>query len=301
MTERTRIGWIGTGVMGFFMAGHLLAAGYPLTVHNRTREKAEALLAKGAQWASSPQALAEKSDIVFSMLGYPHDVEEVYLNRDGILSGLAPGGIACDMTTSSPALAERIALLASQKACTAFDAPVTGGDVGARQASLSIFVGGDDGRAYARLLPLLQKMGQKILLCGPAGSGQKAKLANQTAIAGVMFSLCESLLFAQESGLDVARWMELVRVGSGGSLAMNSLGLRILKNDFEPGFFIKHFVKDLGLCLEECRRMNLVLPCTGLAEELYRIMQAKGHGNRGTQFLIECLAELSGREWRKHS
>lgn len=297
MSQELRIGWIGTGVMGLAMAGHLLDAGYALTVYNRTRAKAEPLLAKGALWADSPRAVAESSDAVFSIVGYPVDVEEVLLGDKGALHGLTKGGILCDMSTSSPALAERIAAAAQQVGCDALDAPVTGGDVGAREARLSIFVGGTVA-SYDRLAPCFQKMGTKILHCGGPGFGQKAKLANQVAIAGVMFSTCESLLFAQEAKLDVAQWMELVVAGAAGSAAMNTLGRRMLKKDFDPGFFIDHFIKDLGLCLEECRRMGLVLPGITLADGLYRTMQAKGHGKQGTQALIAALAEMSAKQWR---
>ncbi|SDF38166.1 NAD(P)-dependent oxidoreductase [Desulfovibrio legallii] len=297
MAEKLRIGWIGTGVMGLYMAGHLQDLGLPLTVYNRTKAKADPLLAKGAQWADTPRAVAEASDVVFTMVSYPRDVEQVILGETGVLPGLAKGGVVCDMSTSSPVLAERIAAEALKKGCLGMDAPVTGGDVGAREGTLSIFVGGDKG-GYERLLPCFEAMGKKILLCGPAGMGQRAKLANQIAIAGVMFSICESFLFAQQAGLDVPQWKELVAVGSGGSLAMNNLGNRILKGDYAPGFFIDHFIKDLGLCLEECRRMKLVLPGTAAADEVYRIMQAKGQGSKGTQALIECLADISGKTWK---
>ena len=299
MAEKLRIGWIGTGVMGSSMAGHLLAAGWPLTVYSRTKAKADSLLAQGAQWAESPLAVAAASDIVFSIVGFPKDVEEVMLGENGALHGLTKGGIVCDMTTSSPALAQRIAEAAAAQGCAALDAPVTGGDVGAREARLSIFVGGDKA-AFERVEPCFSKMGQRLMHCGPAGSGQKAKLANQVAVAGVMFSVCESLLFAQEAGLDVAQWLELVVPGAAGSTAMGTPGRRLLKTDYAPGFFIDHFIKDLGLCLEECRRMRLVLPGVTLAEEFYRMMQAQGHGRLGTQALIQCLATLSGKEWHKH-
>jgi len=230
------------------------------------------------------------------MVSYPRDVESVILGETGVLPGLAKGGVVCDMSTSSPVLAERIAAEALKKGCLSMDAPVTGGDVGAREGTLCIFVGGDK-QGYQRLLPCLEAMGKKVLHCGPAGMGQRAKLANQIAIAGVMFSICESFLFAQQAGLDVPQWKELVAAGSGGSLAMNNLGDRILKGDFAPGFFIDHFIKDLGLCLEECRRMKLVLPGTAAAEQVYRIMQAKGQGSKGTQALIQGLADISGATW----
>ncbi len=300
MADKMRIGWIGTGVMGLSMAGHLQSAGYPLTVYNRTRAKAEPLLAKGAQWADTPREVAAKSDAVFTIVGFPRDVESVILGENGVLQGLASGGLVCDMSTSSPVLAERIAVTALQQGCVSLDAPVTGGDIGARNATLSIFVGGEK-EGYEKLEPCLNTMGKNILHCGAAGFGQKAKLANQVAVAGVMFSVCESCFFAQESGLDVAKWLELVVQGAAGSRAMDTLGRRILKNDFDPGFFVNHFIKDLGLCLDECRRMQIVLPGIGLAEQLYRSMQARGQGDLGTQALIDCLATLSGKQWRSHS
>ena len=300
MADKMRIGWIGTGVMGLSMAGHLQAAGYPLTVYNRTRAKAEPLLAKGAQWADTPREVAAKSDVVFTIVSYPRDVESVILGENGVLQGLASGGLVCDMSTSSPVLAERIAVTALQQGCVSLDAPVTGGDIGARNGTLSIFVGGDK-EGYEKLEPCFNTMGKNILHCGAAGFGQKAKLANQVAIAGVMFSVCESCFFAQEAGLDVAKWLELVVQGAAGSKAMDTLGRRILKSDFAPGFFINHFIKDLGLCLDECRRMQIVLPGIGLAEQLYRSMQARGQGDLGTQALIDCLATLSGKQWRSHS
>lgn len=298
MSEKMRAGWIGTGVMGHSMAGHLLEAGYPLTVYSRTKEKAEGLIDNGAAWADSPKEVAMASDIVFTMVSYPQDVEKVILDDGGVLKGLRKGGIVCDMTTSSPELAARIAASAKNIGCFGLDAPVTGGDTGAQNATLSIFVGGDK-EAAERAMPCFEAMGKKILFCGDAGQGQQAKLANQIAVAGAMFGTCESMLYAQEAGIDVAAWIELVAVGAGGSVAMSNLGKRILGNDFQPGFFIDHFVKDLGLCLQECRAMCLVLPCATLADEFYRMIQAQGNGKLGTQDLINCLAKLSGKKWGK--
>ena len=292
-----RIGWIGTGVMGKSMASHLQKAGYPLTIFTRTKTKAQELLQNGAAWADSPKAEAEQSDVVFSIVGYPKDVENVLLGDNGALQGLSRGGILCDMTTSSPALAERIARAAEDKGCQALDCPVTGGDIGAREARLTIFVGGTE-KTLASIRPALDCLGKTIMYCGGPGMGQKAKLANQIAIAGVMFSTCESLLFAQRAGLDVSQWLEGVVKGAAGSVAMNTLGRRVLAGDVAPGFFIKHFVKDLGLCLEECRRMNLVLPGTTAADQLYRLLMTEGFGDKGTQFLTEGLAKLNGVTWQ---
>jgi len=297
MKEKARIGWIGTGVMGASMAGHLLKGGYPVSVYTRTRRKAEALLDAGAQWLDSPQEVARVSDIVFTIVGYPHDVEEAILGAKGVLSGLAPNGIVCDMTTSSPALAEHIAQLAEAQGCAALDAPVTGGDVGARDATLSILVGGDVA-AFERVKPCFELMGRSITHFGKPGMGQQAKLANQTAIAGLMFSVCESLLYAHEAGLDARVWLEAVSGGAAGSTALKNLAPRILDGNFAPGFYSAHFLKDLELCVTECRRMRLVLPGLGLAEQLYRLMAANGRGQDGTQALILALAALSGREWK---
>ncbi|MDR0238780.1 MAG: NAD(P)-dependent oxidoreductase, partial [Deltaproteobacteria bacterium] len=223
MPETTRIGWIGTGIMGASMAGHLLKNGYPVSVYNRTRQRAQALLDAGAHWLDSPQDVARNSDIVFTIVGYPHDVEEAVLGEKGVLSGLAAGGIVCDMTTSSPALAERIAQLAEAKGCTALDAPVTGGDMGARNATLAILVGGDTA-AFEQLKPCFALMGKRITHFGKPGMGQQAKLANQIAVAGLMFSVCESLLYAHEAGLDARVWLETASSGAAGSTALTNYG-----------------------------------------------------------------------------
>ncbi len=291
-----KIGWVGTGIMGLAMATHLRNAGHELTVYSRTKEKSASLLDIGAQWASSPKEVAEKSDIVFSIVGYPQDVEEVTLGEKGILQGLKPGGIVCDMTTSCPALAERIAVAAENEGCFAADAPVTGGDVGAKNATLSIFVG-THAQAFSTLAPCLEKMGKTVLHCGPAGMGQKAKLANQIAVAGATISVCESLLFARECGLDIEQWRQAVVLGGGGSVAMNTLGKRLVDKDLSPGFFIEHFCKDLALCLEECKRMHITLPGLILAEQAYTVLKNQGYGREGSQALIQGLATLSNKSW----
>lgn len=291
-----RLGFVGLGVMGSAMAKHLLDAGYPLTVYNRTQSKASELLDAGAAWADSPREVALEADLVFSMVGYPKDVEEVTLGENGILKGLRKGGVMCDMTTSSPQLAKKIAQSAKLVGCFSLDAPVTGGDIGAKNATLSIFVGGDK-ESYERVLPYLEHMGKNFMYCGGPGQGQQAKLANQIAVAGVMFSVCEALLYAREADLDLEKWLELVVPGAAGSVAMNTLGRRILNNDFEPGFYVEHFVKDLGLCLEECRQMGLVLPGATLADQFYRTMLYNGNGKKGTQLLIDAIANLSGKKW----
>ncbi len=291
-----KIGWIGTGIMGISMATHLRNAGHELTVYSRTKQKAQSLLDLGATWANTPREVAENSDIVFSIVGFPKDVEEVILGENGVLQGLKPGGIVCDMTTSCPTLAQRISREAMTKGCYGVDAPVTGGDVGAKNATLSIFVGAFSD-TFTDILPCLEKMGKTVVHCGEAGMGQKAKLANQIAVAGVMFSVCESLLFAKECGLDVEQWRQTVVAGAAGSTAMNVLGKRIVDNDFAPGFFIEHFCKDLRLCIEQCRQMGLTLPGLTLAEQAYNILSENGYAKDGTQVLIKGLAHLSNKKW----
>lgn len=294
--DKPRIGWIGTGVMGSSMAGHLLDAGYTVSVFNRTASRAQPLVDRGARLCTSPREVGSCSDVVFSIVGYPSDVESVLAGENGVLAGMAAGGLICDMTTSSPSLAVELAARAQEKDIISLDAPVTGGDVGARKASLSIFVGGD-AEGFERVLPMLQVMGQKIMHCGGPGMGQQAKMANQVAVAGLMFSVCESLIYAVRAGLDVRKWHELVSVGAAGSVPMQTLAPRMMDGDFEPGFFIDHFVKDLGLVLEECRRMHIVLPGTTLADSFYRSMQGQGFGKKGTQALIQALCAFSGTTW----
>lgn len=295
--QKPALGWIGTGVMGMSMAGHLLQAGYPLTIYSRTKAKAQPLLDAGAKWADSPKAVGAASSIVFSIVGFPADVEEVLLGANGALAGMAKGGIICDMTTSSPILAARIAEEAAAKGCMGVDAPVTGGDVGAKAATLSILVGGEKA-AFTQLKPCLDCMGKCVVHCGPAGFGQKAKLANQVAVAGVMLSVCESLLFAQEAGLNVREWLETVIPGAAGSTAMTVLGRRAMDGNFEPGFFVEHFLKDLALCLDECRSMNLVLPGLVAAENAYRLLVSHGYGKKGTQVLVKGMAQINATEWK---
>ncbi len=285
-----KLAWIGTGIMGCAMAGHLRKAGHEIAIYTRTKEKAAPLLDMGATWAASPLEAASQADIVFSIVGFPSDVEEVMLGEHGALNGLKAGGILCDMTTSCPNLAQRIATKAAEKQCHSLDAPVTGGDIGAKNATLSIFVGGDE-NAFNKVLPCFEAMGKRIVHCGGAGFGQKAKLGNQVAIAGVMFSVCESIIFAQEAGLDVNLWLETVGVGAAGSTAMTNLGPRIVDNNFAPGFFVEHFLKDLKLCIEQCQAMNLNLPGLTLAEKTYTTLVEKGYGKDGTQVLAKLLSE----------
>ncbi len=232
------IGWIGIGVMGVSMAGHLQRAGHSLKVFSRTKAKAEGLLARGAIWAETPRAVAESSDVTFTMVGYPRDVEEIYLGADGILAGIPSGSIAVDATTSSPSLARRVAQAAAERGAAALDAPVSGGDIGARNATLSIMVGGDE-TAFHRVKPLFEQIGRTIVLQGPAGSGQHTKMVNQILLAGTMVSLAEGLLYARSTGLNPDRVLESVGGGAAASWSLQNLLPRILKGDLEPGLLCR--------------------------------------------------------------
>ncbi|MDR2170358.1 MAG: NAD(P)-dependent oxidoreductase [Planctomycetaceae bacterium] len=292
ITKSTRIGWVGVGIMGRSMAGHILGAGYPLFVYNRTRSKASELLDGGAVWCESPREVALRSELVFTMVGYPSDVEETILGDNGIIVTLNQGGIIVDMTTSSPALARKIESIARSRGIFAIDAPVSGGDTGAKNATLSIMIGGDKQVADS-LTPLWNLMGKTIVYHGEAGAGQYAKTVNQILIAGNMIGLCEALLFAYRSGLDLERVLQSVSTGAAGSWSLSNLAPRVIRGDFEPGFFVEHFVKDIGIALEEARRMNLSLPGLALVEQFYTAAKAKGYGKNGTQVLLRVLAELN--------
>lgn len=295
--ERTRIGWIGTGVMGASMCGHLLDAGYAVTVFNRTRQRAEALLGRGAVWAGSPREVARGADVVFAMVGFPADVREVILGPEGVLAGAAPGSIVVDMTTSEPSLAVEIAAAAGAREVMSVDAPVSGGDVGAREARLSIMVGGDEAAAAA-LAPCFQVMGKTIVHQGGPGAGQHTKMVNQILIATNMIGVCEALLYGYRAGLDLRTVLASVGSGAAGSWSLANLGPRIIENRFEPGFFVEHFIKDMGIALAEAQRMGLALPGLALAQQLYVALAAQGHGRDGTHALELALARLSGVDWR---
>jgi 3-hydroxyisobutyrate dehydrogenase len=288
----TRIGWIGTGVMGASMCGHLLTAGYRVTVHSRTMPKAQPLLDRGAQWAESPRTVAAKSDVLFTMVGFPQDVRQVYFGADGVLSGSRAGTILIDMTTTQPSLSREIAAAASAKSLSAIDAPVSGGDVGAKNAALSIMIGGDTTSAQA-VIPLFELLGKKIVHQGGPGAGQQAKLCNQIVIAGTMVGVCESLLYGYKAGLDLNRMLDSIRGGAAACWTLDNLAPRILQRNFDPGFFVEHFIKDMGLALEEAKRTGLVLPGLTLAHQLYQTVQTLGHGRSGTHALILALEELS--------
>ncbi len=292
----TKIGWIGTGVMGSSMCGHLIAAGYPATVFNRTREKMAGLLDLGATAATSPREVAEASDVVFTIVGYPADVRAVTLGPAGTLEGSKAGTVLVDMTTSEPALAVEIAEAARAKGVDSVDAPVSGGDVGAREARLSIMIGGDPG-VVGSLRPLFEAMGKTIVHQGPAGSGQHAKMVNQILIASGMIGVCEALLYGKKAGLDLTTVLQSVGSGAAGSWSLNNLGPRVIAGNFDPGFYVEHFLKDMGIALAESRRMKLALPGLALAEQLYRAVEAQGHGRKGTHALMLALSELSAVEW----
>ncbi len=287
-----RIGWIGAGVMGSSMCGHLLTAGYRVTVHSRTRSKAQPLLDRGAQWAESPRAVAAESDVLFTMVGFPQDVRTVYFSETGILPGAQLGSVLVDMTTTDPALSCEIAERATAKGLSAIDAPVSGGDVGARNATLSIMVGGDRKTVQAAM-PLFELLGKKIVHQGGPGTGQQAKLCNQIVIAGTMVGVCESMLYGYKAGLDLNRMLDSIRGGAAACWTLDNLAPRILQRNFDPGFFVEHFIKDMGLALEESKRMGLVLPGLTLVHQLYQTVQTLGHGRSGTHALMLALEELA--------
>lgn len=285
MTDKQRIGFIGLGIMGQSMAGHLLAAGHPLTVYNRSRAKAAGLLAQGAHWCETPSDVAARSDVVVTMVGLPSDVEHVWLGTDGVLAG-ARNAVLIDMTTSSPALAQRLAAEAARRGCEALDAPVSGGDLGAREAKLSIMVGGSRA-GFEAALPVLQLMGTNIVHQGGPGAGQHTKMCNQVVIASTIMGVCEGLAYARAAGLDLPTVLKSIGAGAAGGFQLNVLGQKIINGDFAPGFFIEHFLKDLGIALGEAQRMQLELPGLALAERLYRALADRGLARAGTQALAQ--------------
>ncbi len=295
--ETTSVGWIGTGVMGTSMCGHLQSAGYPMTVHTRTRRKAGALEAAGATWAETPAAVAAASDVTFAIVGFPADVREVFLGGQGAVSGAAAGSVLVDMTTSEPSLAIEIHEAAAARGVGSIDAPVSGGDVGARNGTLSIMVGGRHADV-ARVRPLFEVMGSTIIHLGGSGAGQHTKMMNQILIATGMIGVSEALLYAQQAGLDLEKALAAVSGGAAGSWSLSNYGPRMLKGDFAPGFFVDHFVKDMGIALSEAKAMQLSVPGLALAHQLYVALQAQGRGDNGTQALLLALAELSGVEWQ---
>ncbi|HOI94855.1 MAG TPA: NAD(P)-dependent oxidoreductase [Syntrophobacter fumaroxidans] len=289
----TRIGWIGTGVMGLSMCGHVMRKGYATSVYNRTRGKAAPLVDRGAGWADSPRQVAEQSDVVFTMLGFPQDVREVYFGRNGLLQAARPGMVLVDMTTTGPSLAGEIHRTAGERGAFAVDAPVSGGDVGARNAALSIMLGGDR-EVVDAIRPILEAMGKNLVYLGPAGSGQHAKMCNQIVITGTMIGVCESLMYGFKAGLDLPTMLSSIKDGAAKCWTLDNLAPRILRRDFAPGFFVDHFIKDMGIALEEAARMGLSLPGLALTHQLYLAAKAQGHGKCGTQALILALEQMCG-------
>src|SRR6185312_2799709 len=290
---KTRIGWIGTGVMGRWMCQHLMSKGYSATVYNRSRDKAKPLLDAGAVWADTPKGVAERSEVVFAIVGFPVDVREVFLGPQGALAGSKASSVLVDMTTSEPSLAREIYEAAKAKGVGSVDAPVSGGDVGAKEARLSIMVGGD-GEVVEAIRPLLECMGKTIVHQGQAGAGQHTKMVNQILIATNMIGVCEALLYGYKAGLDLKTVLQSVGGGAAASWSLNNLGPRIMDRNFEPGFFVEHFIKDMGIALDEAKRMNLALPGLALANQLYLAVQAQGYGKKGTHALMLALEQLSG-------
>jgi len=284
--EKTVIGFIGTGVMGKSMAGHLLKAGYPLVVYSRTKEKANELVEKGAVWVENPKAVAEKANVIFTIVGYPTDVEEIYLGENGLIPNGRAGSYYIDMTTSSPSLAGKIYEAAKMKGIQTIDAPVSGGDVGAREATLSIMVGGEE-EAFEAVKPLFELIGNNIVYQGKAGAGQHTKMSNQIAIASNMIGVCEAVIYAEKAGLNPENVLKSISTGAAGSWSLSNLAPRMLKGNFEPGFYIKHFIKDMKIALAEAERMDMPVPGLSLAKSLYDQLAEMGEENNGTHALYK--------------
>jgi 3-hydroxyisobutyrate dehydrogenase len=293
--DKPTVAFVGTGVMGASMAGHLLDAGYSLVVFNRTKSRADALLARGATWAESPGDAAALADVVVTIVGYPADVEQIYLAPGGIVERAREGAVLIDMTTSSPALAQRVSAAAAKRGVYAIDAPVSGGDVGARNATLTIMVGGESA-AFARVEELLGVMGTNVVLQGGPGAGQHTKMANQVAIAGSMLATIESLAYAKAAGLDPRRVLDSIGAGSAASWSLANLAPRVLDGDFAPGFFVKHFVKDLRIALDSAEQTGIDLPGCALAKRLYEHLEASGGADLGTQALWLLYADAAARQ-----
>lgn len=294
--QKTRIGFIGTGVMGRSMCGHLLAAGYKTTVFSRTKEKAAELIDRGATWVASPREVAAASNVIISIVGFPSDVRQVLLGENGALAGCKAGNVIVDMTTSEPSLAVEIAEQAKKRGVISIDAPVSGGDVGARNATLSIMIGGD-ADTVAALEPIWKSMGSKWIRQGGPGAGQHTKMVNQILIATGMIGVCEALLYGYKAGLNLETVLESVASGAAGSWSLSNYGPRVIAGNFDPGFFVEHFIKDMGIALAESRRMGLAVPGLALAEQLYQAVAAQGHARKGTHSLMLALAHISGFDW----
>ncbi|RBP95025.1 3-hydroxyisobutyrate dehydrogenase [Cytobacillus firmus] len=284
--ENTVIGFVGTGVMGKSMAGHLLKAGYPLVVYTRTKEKASELIENGAEWAETPLEVAKKANVIITIVGYPADVEEVYLGENGIITNGRENTYVIDMTTSTPTLAKRIYEEAGKKGMHAIDAPVSGGDIGARDAKLSIMAGGDRD-AFLAVEPIFNLLGTNIVYQGKAGAGQHTKMCNQIAIASNMIGVCEAVVYAEKAGLDPRTVLQSISSGAAGSWSLSNLAPRIIDGNFEPGFYIKHFIKDMNIALDEAEAMGMMTPGLALAKKMYAGLSEKGEENSGTQALYK--------------
>jgi 3-hydroxyisobutyrate dehydrogenase len=286
-----KVGWIGTGVMGRWMAEHLLRSGYKLSVNNIPREKADVLVSQGASF-ESVASLANSCEVIFTMVGFPHELESVYFGKDGLLENANAGTLLVDHTTSSPSLAVKISEEAAKKALTAMDAPVSGGDEGARLGKLAIMVGGD-AKGFEKAKPLMEKYGTNVRLMGKPGVGQNTKLTNQIVLTGNLVGMVEGFLYAYKAGLDLEQMVELVGSGAAGSNYFRAIGPKILKGDYSPGFYVQHLVKDLGLALDECKRMGIVLPGLSLANQFYTSMVSYGEDKLGVHALIKVLERLN--------
>ncbi|MCM3241640.1 NAD(P)-dependent oxidoreductase [Cytobacillus oceanisediminis] len=284
--ENTVIGFVGTGVMGKSMAGHLLKAGYPLVVYTRTKEKASELIKHGAEWAETPLEVAKKANFIITIVGYPADVEEVYLGENGIITNGRENTYVIDMTTSTPTLAKKIYEEAGKKGMHAIDAPVSGGDIGARDAKLSIMAGGDRD-AFLAVEPIFNLLGTNIVYQGKAGAGQHTKMCNQIAIASNMIGVCEAVVYAEKAGLDPRTVLQSISSGAAGSWSLSNLAPRIIDGNFEPGFYIKHFIKDMNIALDEAEAMDMMTPGLALAKKMYAELSEKGEENSGTQALYK--------------
>ena len=281
-----KVGFIGTGVMGNSLVNHLLAGGHEVSIYTRTASKAENLIEAGAHWMDSPKLVAGEAEVVFTMVGYPSDVEEIYFGEEGIIENAKEGAVLIDLTTSRPELAQQIFKAALGKGLSALDAPVSGGDVGARNGLLSIMVGGEES-TFKQVLPLLDLFGGNIVHQGPAGAGQHTKMANQIAIATNMIGVCEALVYAKKAELDVQKVFDTISTGAAGSFSLSSYGPRIIKEDYSPGFFIKHFIKDMTIALNEAEKMGIEFPGLALAKNMYEQLAREGEENSGTQALIK--------------
>ena len=295
-SETTKIGWIGTGVMGQHMCRHIMKQGFKTSVYNRTKSKAQELINKGASWAATPKELALGSDVIFTMVGFPEDVYQVYMGTEGILEGTKKGSILIDMTTTLPSLALEIYKKAHKKGIHFVDAPVSGGDIGAKNAALSIMAGGDK-NVINSIMPLFEIIGKKIVYQGGPGTGQHTKMCNQIVIAGTMIGMCESLLYGYKAGLDIEVMLSSISKGAAACWSLDNLAPRILNREFNSGFFVEHFVKDMGIALKEADKMNISLPGLALVNQLYKSVIANKGEKMGTQALMLTLEKMSNIEF----